>query len=275
MQRVYHQCEDYIGRKVGKLTILSVVRENVKPNRTKKFFNCLCECGNNCKVQSSNIFSAHTKSCGCLLKERVANSAYKKRKLQNPEGEVGKIFGRLTVISFSGWKSDKYGRRRAFFDCQCSCGNKIDTPYHQLKSQSVLSCGCLDKETRRARALQNAKNNTLPNFASAKNELFSAYKSGAKHRHLTFDLTKEEFLNITSQDCYYCKSKPSSIQRDGKKNPESYIYNGIDRINNDLGYTLANSIPCCSFCNIAKHHNSQEYFLNRIKDIYNNFYGKP
>ena len=28
--------------------------------------------------------------------------------------------------------------------------------------------------------------------------------------------------------------------------------NGIDRINNSVGYTEKNSVPCCGTCNVAK-----------------------
>lgn len=47
-------------------------------------------------------------------------------------------------------------------------------------------------------------------------------------------------------------------------------YQGIDRINNNLGYIEGNVIPCCSFCNYAKHIHTQEYFLSKISKIHNN-----
>ena len=32
-----------------------------------------------------------------------------------------------------------------------------------------------------------------------------------------------------------------------------YLYNGIDRIDNKLGYIKGNMTPCCKICNHAKH----------------------
>jgi hypothetical protein len=40
--------------------------------------------------------------------------------------------------------------------------------------------------------------------------------------------------------------------------------NGIDRIDNRLGYERANSIPCCSICNFAKNSMSYEDFIKWI-----------
>ncbi len=33
-----------------------------------------------------------------------------------------------------------------------------------------------------------------------------------------------------------------------------FVYNGIDRLDNALGYTLDNCVPCCKRCNQAKNN---------------------
>lgn len=61
-----------IGQKYYRLTIKSISHLN---NRQQTIFNCLCDCGNYCKINSSNILRKQkpTKSCGCLSQEANKN----------------------------------------------------------------------------------------------------------------------------------------------------------------------------------------------------------
>lgn len=52
------------------------------------------------------------------------------------------------------------------------------------------------------------------------------------------------------------------------------LYNGIDRINSKKGYTLDNTVSCCSTCNTAKLNMSLEDFKTWIIKIYNNLIKK-
>lgn len=47
-----------------------------------------------------------------------------------------------------------------------------------------------------------------------------------------------------------------------------YIYNGIDRVNSDLGYSVKNCVTCCKDCNTAKMNMSIKDFLSMIERIY-------
>ena len=44
--------------------------------------------------------------------------------------------------------------------------------------------------------------------------------------------------------------------------------NGIDRVNNNLGYSKSNCVACCTFCNYAKSDHSQEEFIFWIQKAY-------
>lgn len=55
------------GKKVNRLLVLEPVPRTVN-NRTK--YKCLCDCGKEIIVEGSKITNGHTKSCGCLKKER-------------------------------------------------------------------------------------------------------------------------------------------------------------------------------------------------------------
>lgn len=65
----------------------------------------------------------------------------------------------------------------------------------------------------------------------------AAYKSSAAVRKYEFSLGDQLAIELFSADCHYCKWPGP---------------NGIDRVDNSLGYTASNSVSCCRFCNLAK-----------------------
>lgn len=79
-----------------------------------------------------------------------------------------------------------------------------------------------------------------------------------------FELMQEEFKLLTKQDCHYCGQTPNQILS-GKNTKRkgyngNYIYNGIDRKDNELGYSMVNCLPCCGICNKAKRDLTFEDF---------------
>lgn len=54
---------DLVGNKFGKLTVL---RQYGSKNG-KRFWMCLCDCGNTSIVSTNQLTSGHTKSCGCSV----------------------------------------------------------------------------------------------------------------------------------------------------------------------------------------------------------------
>lgn len=87
------------------------------------------------------------------------------------------------------------------------------------------------------------------------NRLKNVYKSNAKVRNISWDLTDSEFLELVTKSCAYCG--------------HTQEYNGIDRIDSNKGYTINNCVPCCSWCNTMKLDHSLEEFLQHITNIYN------
>lgn len=62
--------EDLTGRKFNKLTVLGLGKRN---SCGQIQWKCKCDCGNIVFVTTSYLKSGHTKSCGCLNKEKSAN----------------------------------------------------------------------------------------------------------------------------------------------------------------------------------------------------------
>lgn len=102
---------------------------------------------------------------------------------------------------------------------------------------------------------------------AATTRLMEIYKWNAKVREIGFHLTREQFQHIIGLPCDYCGSPPTAIKR-GKDIWSPLIYNGIDRVDNSLGYTSENSVPCCKMCNAAKKAMPVQEFLDWIKRIY-------
>lgn len=91
-------------------------------------------------------------------------------------------------------------------------------------------------------------------LAGSFNTLWSNYRRKAKNRGHEWKLTREQFYSLTQGNCTYCSLPP--LQKVWNRNPKlSYKYNGIDRMNNELGYTAKNCVPCCKECNQIKGPN--------------------
>ena len=102
-------------------------------------------------------------------------------------------------------------------------------------------------------------------YRKSLNARYKKYKIGAQERNLAFELSLEEFDEITQMPCFYCNE--FSDERDGVP------YTGIDRIDSSKGYIKNNCVPCCSMCNEMKLDYDLEDFLEHVKKIVNNVFG--
>lgn len=96
--------------------------------------------------------------------------------------------------------------------------------------------------------------------------LWHVYRNMAKKRGYEFCLTKDEFHKLTKENCWYCNKEPSQIKRDHRCKCY-YLYNGIDRVDNNQGYAWRNCVPCCGTCNSMKRTLSEEAFISHIRRI--------
>jgi hypothetical protein len=166
---------------------------------------------------------------------------------------IGKRFGKLVVI-----KRDGSIKRDATWLCRCDCGNKCINTGSRLRSGYIKSCGCL---------------RFFPKGDATFNILLSVYKKRAKRRGFEFELTKEQFCELTKQNCHYCNAMPSQRTRNRTANGD-YIYNGLDRIDTIKGYTIDNVVPCCKDCNYAKRKMSIPRFKFWVQQIFEHFGSK-
>ena len=146
--------------------------------------------------------------------------------------------------------------------CVCDCGKKVAVRSRELDKGHTQSCGCLQAETR-----SKGGWNILPDGESAFNQLLYAYTRSARKRGHTFELSENEFKVLTSQPCHYCGAAPESKHSVVKQTNGHYYGNGVDRIDNSLGYVVGNVRPCCKQCNIAKGILSEQEFLEWIARV--------
>jgi len=95
--------------------------------------------------------------------------------------------------------------------------------------------------------------------------LFNNYRSNAKRRGYTFTFLREEFAAIIAKNCFYCDGPPLSL---AKRDYDSILYNGIDRLDNSHGYVQGNCVACCRRCNMMKGTMSVQEFFEAIKIIH-------
>ncbi len=170
---------------------------------------------------------------------------------------IGRIFNRLTVLSFSHY--DK--RHRKHYLCRCECGKEKTVQMSLLKSGNTGSCGCLSVEAK--------KSKLLPENRGVINQIILGYKRHAQTRGFAWNLTFEDASILINQPCHYCGTAKSN-NKITKNCRDGFRYNGIDRVDSTKNYTIDNVVPCCDFCNKAKGNKTKQEFLSWVKRIYQN-----
>lgn len=183
-------------------------------------------------------------------------------------------FGRFTIIK----KSEKRTNNgNIYYWCRCDCGREIEVSGASLRSGRSNSCGCYKSDKAKEMHRLDPKEN-------AYNKLEDTCKRGAKSRNIPYELVTEEFRSLIIQNCHWCGEEPRPrnplYKKDGTRNKsnitisidwanQQWVYvNGIDRIDNNSGYTIDNCVPCCPDCNQMKSNRQLDDFLNRIEMIY-------
>ncbi len=90
-----------------------------------------------------------------------------------------------------------------------------------------------------------------PDGSSAR--LFSSYVKSASIRGVAWSLSPSDFLSLTRGGalCFYCG--------------DGVNFMGIDRKNNDVGYTSENVVSCCKKCNYFKWNLGVQEFVDKCK----------
>ena len=242
---------DLAGQTFSYFKVLSL-NEEVTKNKGDSFFDCVCVCGQSKVVRGTELVSGNTKSCGCYFLKLSAERS-RERKIDF----TGKRFTKLVVIKDTG-KKHPIPRYGSIWECVCDCGNTKEVAHRYLVFGKIKSCGCLKPSL------------TLNSENKGARKIYSAYKKRSKLDFGTFDLSLEYFYSLIKKPCFYCGALPNERKLRCRSKSDSIIfaYNGIDRVDNSLGYTPENTVPCCAVCNMMKMDRSQEEFYSQIKRIH-------
>ncbi len=138
-----------MGRRYGKLVILSTEKVLLKSNSRNTYYRCACDCGEETVVAASNLYQGRTTSCGCsVYTDRDPNNKKKiefEGKVYSSE-EFSKLSGHhktyLLCLLRQGYSpeeimypkkkgvrqrvAEKYGKTRQWVSLQLKAGKTIE-----------------------------------------------------------------------------------------------------------------------------------------------------
>jgi|SRR5665213_3012806 len=233
-----------VGTVFGQLTVTAAYRR--ADGRT--VVDCRCTCGG-VKVGklAAELRSGRCKSCGCLRETRTLKDL------------LGLRFCKWLVVARAG-KGKHPGAR---WLCRCDCGVEKVVSSQGLLAGGSKSCGCSVVTFLKEHAAKERERTGTRGTGFAL--VVSQYKTCAANRDLAWSLSEDTVAELTKRNCHYCNGAPKQISSP-KKVP--WIYNGIDRVDNSVGYVEGNVVPCCSTCNYMKRTMGVETFLTHIAAIY-------
>jgi hypothetical protein len=189
---------------------------------------------------------------------------------------IGEQFAYLTVLDFSHKHNSV-----TYWKCQCKCGNTHVTANSRLLSGRVRSCGCKRKEHTESLGAKRRQARDPVDIGWSYH--MASYTHSRNAKQLGFNLTKAEFRSTCLSDCHYCGAAPiakvvGAYESAKRSNPNTFDHdyytksiitvNGIDRIDNNIGYATNNIVPCCAKCNYAKSDTPYNEFVDWISVVY-------
>lgn len=144
---------------------------------------------------------------------------------------TGIKFGRLLVVSFSGYLPDggTSTKKHAEWQCNCDCGNTKRISAASLKKSHTQSCGCYQKDTTSLATITHNKSKT---------KIYHVWQ-GIKER--CYNQKNSQFTNYGGRGITVCQRWLDSFENflaDMGQPPS--IKHSIDRINNDGDYEPSN-----------------------------------
>ena len=242
---------DETGNVYGRLTVLGLDKKAKRGQHISARWMCQCECGTVRSVSGQSLRDGQDRCGRCSRRIDL----------------TGQRFGRLTVTTDTGARNGK-----GFWLCVCDCGNEVELYASRLRGSrsrpGVRSCGCLLDEWRNNQPIKsiNDINGT---------RLYNLYRRAAILRGYKFCLSVTEVAGMILQPCHYCGATGSmSWSLNRKQGGQDRIsYNGIDRVDNSLGYSISNCVPCCKMCNNIKKAYTLDVLMDWVARIHKHMKG--
>lgn len=155
-----------------------------------------------------------------------------------------------------------------YYLCECRCSSP-----NCFKTLIVRKDHLISGNTKSCKANKNC----LTTIEQIKRASFNNVYSRGRYNHN--DITLDQFIILSSSNCFYCNSPPLKKNNDFIKNKGAkfsiehgtIFYNGLDRIDSLLPHELSNVVPCCYICNRFKLERTYIEVLNHIPHLNENF----
>ena len=119
--------------------------------------------------------------------------------------------------------------------CNMMKGNKSINNFYGLITQILYNWTLINKNS----ISFYSTNTKYVQYLKYKERIDDKNNNGKK---LCFEIDNKLFDKIIKLNCYLCGKEYSNLH-----------INGIDRVNNDIGYKIGNIMPCCNMCNKLKN----------------------
>ena len=140
---------DLTGKRFGKLTVISFAGTKHIGKQAIATWKCKCDCGNETIVNSQDIRTGHTKSCGCYFNNGFSNTREKQKHglTSHPLYDIWRGIRQRCYRPTDKYKKERYKDRnifvceewlhdfKAFYDWSIANGwndEKLPNGYHKL-----------------------------------------------------------------------------------------------------------------------------------------------
>jgi len=131
------------------------------------------------------------------------------------------------------------------------CGKDFEPFKTKFNKDSVSCTTCSENQSKqdekRKDRIRNFKNEAFRNIK----RYYKDYIKSASKRGFDILIDFDKFSEIVKAPCYYCGHHVENET------------NGIDRVDNAIGYTAENCVTACWKCNKMKHAYHQSFFLQK------------
>lgn len=187
-----------------------------------------------------------TKTC---LKCRTNNKKQDLKRDREKRKEQGRVYDseESRKTRKKEWKEENYDK------CAMAWMNYRERQLNENQDEYLRKCAENQKKWREQNpekmiVIKQLNKNSSPHQ-------YKIYTNRANVKNIEFSLTLEDFQTITNNNCFYCDEA------------DSRGFQGIDRIDQTIGYIHGNCVPCCKMCNYMKGSLHKTVFLNRMEHI--------
>lgn len=203
-----------------------------------------------------------TKFCGsCQLTLPVDSFARNRTKADGLNYRCRACSKSVNATRYARDKERIHAQQKAYRESHVEQERERHAAYQQANRDKVNAKGKRWRARHAHRSADIAIESARANPKSYLRGLYSAYMKRATKLGLATEISQETFEEmVLFGTCYLCGDEPDT-------DATGLVRLGVDRVDNFVGYTLANSRPCCTQCNKMKNVYPLDKFLERVKMI--------